>query len=121
MAKTTTSPDDSASSATGSNRVAGAGQSSQSNGNGNGGQPPETTFRVGRVSASIFINSVQQQGNNGEYTRRFRTCSVQRSYKAEDGSTKYVTSFGLGEIRNAIRVLELAAEHLENKEARVAD
>ena len=100
-----------------------ADQSGRSNGNGNGhsGQPPELTFRVVRVSASVFINTVQQQGSNGEYTRRFRTCTIQRSYKTEDGATKYVSSFGLGEIRNAIRVLELAAEHLESKEARIAD
>ena len=39
----------------------------------------------------------------------------------EEGKTKYVSSFGLGEIRNAIRVLELAAQHLEGKEARIAD
>lgn len=95
----------------------------QSSGSGtNGGQPPEVTFRVGRVSCSCFINSSQQRGRSGEdYTWRFRTVTLQRSYKAEDGSTKYVSSFGLGEIYNAIRVLQLAAEHLESKEAKVAD
>ena len=73
------------------------------------------------MSASVFINAVQQEGNNGSYTRRFRTVTIQRSYKDEQGNTKYVSSFGLGEIRNAIRVLELAAQHLEGKEATIAD
>lgn len=74
------------------------------------------------MSASVFINSVQQKGDNGnEYTRRFRTATIQRSYKDESGKTQYVSSFGLGEIRNAIRVLELAAEHLEGKETVIAD
>lgn len=102
-------------------RATSAARSSHSNGNGS--SPPECTFRVGRVSASVFINTAQLKSNNGggDYTRRFRTCTLQRSYKAEDGSTQYTSSFGLGEIRNAIRVLELAAMHLESKEAKVAD
>jgi len=80
--------------------------------------PPEVTFRVGRVTASVFINQTKSNGNgNGERTRRFRSVSVQRSYKDEKGNTQFVSSFGLGEIRNAIRVLELAAEHMEQKES----
>ena len=121
MAKSSTTTADAPSSdAASSSRVASGNQSNRTNGNGNG-SPPELTIRVGRVSASVFINSVQQQGNNGDYTRRFRTTTIQRSYKDEEGNTKYVSSFGLGEIRNAIRVLELAAEHMESKESRIAD
>ena len=82
--------------------------------------PPEVTIRVGRVSASVFINQVKINGNgNGEQrTRRFRSVTVQRSYKDDkSGETRFTSSFGLGEIRNAIRVLELAAEHMESKES----
>ena len=77
--------------------------------------PPEVTFRVGRVSASVFIN--QTKAGNGDRARRFRSVSVQRSYKDDNGKTQFVSSFGLGEIRNAIRVLELAAQHMEEKES----
>ena len=123
MAKsTTTTPDAPVRDAASDKSAASSNQPSRTNGNGNSGSPPETTFRVGRVSASVFINSVLQRGNNGnDYTRRFRTVTIQRSYKDENDKTKYVSSFGLGEIRNAIRVLELAAEHLESKEACIAD
>ena len=79
--------------------------------------PPEVTFRVGRVSASVFINQTNANGEGEQRTRRFRSVSVQRSYKDEKGNTRFVSSFGLGEIRNAIRVLELAAQHMEEKES----
>ena len=90
---------------------------SQSNGNGNqaSSSPPEVTFRVGRLTASVFINQTKSNGD-GDRPRRFRSASVQRSYKDGD-KTKFTSSFGLGEIRNAIRVLELAAEHMESKES----
>ena len=80
--------------------------------------PPEITFRVGRVSASVFINQVNANGNGDQRTRRFRSVTLQRSYRDEkSGETRFTSSFGLGEIRNAIRVLELAASHMEEKES----
>ena len=79
--------------------------------------PPEVPFRVGRVTASVFINQTNTGGEGDQRTRRFRSVSVQRSYKDEQGNTRFVSSFGLGEIRNAIRVLELAAQHMEAKES----
>jgi len=41
--------------------------------------PPEITFRVGRVSASVFINQVNGNGNGDQRTRRFRSVTLQRS------------------------------------------
>lgn len=79
--------------------------------------PPEVTSRVGRVSASVFINQTNTNGDGEQRSRRFRSGSVQRSYNEEKGNTRFVSSFGLGEIRNAIRVLEMAAQHMEEKEA----
>jgi len=80
--------------------------------------PPEITFRIGRVSASVFINQVNANGNGDQRTRRFRSVTLQRSYKDEkSGETRFTSSVGLGDIRNAIRVLELAALHMEDKEA----
>ena len=73
---------------------------------------PETTFRLGNVSASVFVNEVD--GDRGK--RKFRSVNVQRSYRDGD-ETKFVSSFGLSDLPSAIRVLELAQAHVESKEA----
>ncbi len=73
---------------------------------------PETTFRLSNVSASVFVNEVDT--DNGK--RKFRSVNVQRSYRDND-ETKFVSSFGLGDLPSAIRVLQLAQAHVESKEA----
>lgn len=73
---------------------------------------PEKTFRIGFVSASVFVNDAETE--NG--TRHFRSVNVQRSYRDGD-ETRFVTSFGLAELPQAIRVLQLAQEHVEQAEA----
>ncbi len=76
---------------------------------------PETTFRLGNVSASVFVN--EANGDGGK--RKFRSVNVQRSYR--DGEeTKFVSSFGLSDLPTAIRVLQLAQAHVESKEAETA-
>ncbi len=73
---------------------------------------PETTFRLGNVSASVFVN--EANGDGGK--RKFRSVNVQRSYRDGD-DTKFVSSFGLSDLPTAIRVLQLAQAHVEGKEA----
>ena len=73
--------------------------------------PPEKTFRIGNVSASVFVN-------NGSEDREFRSVNVQRSYMDGD-KRKYVSSFGLADLPNAIRALQLAQSFVENQEAAV--
>ncbi len=73
---------------------------------------PETTFRLGNVSASVFVNEVDGDGGK----RKFRSVNVQRSYRDGD-ETKFVSSFGLGDLPTAIRVLQLAQAYVEGKEA----
>jgi len=73
---------------------------------------PETTFRLGNVSASVFVNEVDGDGGK----RMFRSVNVQRSYRDGD-ETKFVSSFGLGDLPTAIRVLQLAQAYVEGKEA----
>ncbi len=73
---------------------------------------PETTFRLGNVSASVFVNEVDTDGGK----RKFRSVNVQRSYRDGD-ETKYTSSFGLSDLPSAIRVLQLAQTHVESKEA----
>ncbi len=73
---------------------------------------PETTFRLGNISASVFVNEVNGDGGK----RKFRSVNVQRSYRDGD-ETKFVSSFGLSDLPTAIRVLQLAQAHVEGKEA----
>ncbi len=76
---------------------------------------PETTFRLGNVSASVFVNEVDSDRGK----RKFRSVNVQRSYRDGD-ETKFVSSFGLSDLPTAIRVLQLAQAHVESKEAETA-
>ncbi len=75
-------------------------------------KPPETTFRLGNVSASVFVNEANGDGPR----RKFRSVNVQRSYRDGD-QTKFVSSFGLSDLPSAIRVMQLAQAHVESKEA----
>lgn len=75
---------------------------------------PEVTFRIGNCSASIFVNEIDSDGGK----RKVRSVNVQKSYKDGD-ERKYTSSFGLGELPSAIRVLELAQRHIEEQEAEV--
>lgn len=75
---------------------------------------PEKVFRVGYVSASVFVNT-----SSGENEREFRTVSLQRSYQDDDGKRQYTGNLSLGDLPNAIRVLTLAQAHVEAQEAEV--
>ena len=74
-------------------------------------KPPEKVFRIGFVSASVFANEVDTD-------RVVRSVNVQRRYRDGD-ETKYSSSFGLGDLPQAIRVLQLAQHHVEQHEADV--
>jgi hypothetical protein len=75
---------------------------------------PERIFRIGDVSASIFL----QEGAND---RTFRTISLQKSYLSE-GERQYTGSLSLAELPAAIEVLRLALGYVagEKEEAVVA-
>ena len=78
---------------------------------------PEATFRLGNVSASVFVQ--ETGGNNGSPKREFRTVNVQRSYRDED-ERKYANNFTLADLPAAIRTLQLAQAHVEERAAKVA-
>lgn len=74
---------------------------------------PEVSFRVGVCVASVFVNEVDGDAEN----REFRTVTVQRAYK--DGSEwKYTNSYSIGDIPQLLRALELAQQHIEDKEVK---
>ncbi len=73
---------------------------------------PEKTFRIGLVSASVFINEVNGEGGK----RQIRNVNLQRRYRDGD-NWKSSSSFGLADLPNALRALQLAMQHVESIEA----
>ena len=76
---------------------------------------PEKVFRVGFVSASIFAHEVE----NDDGKRTLRSVSVQKRY-LDGEDVKYTSSFGLAELPQAIRVMQLAQQYVERQEAEVS-
>jgi len=74
---------------------------------------PEKVFRIGYVSASVFARDVEIDGTK----RTLRSVNVQKRYLDDDGDAKYTSSFGLGELPQAIRCLQLAQQYVEAHEA----
>jgi hypothetical protein len=73
---------------------------------------PERIFRIGDVSASIFL---QNAGDD----RTFRTISLQKSYMSE-GERQYTGSLSLAELPAAIEVLRMALTYVgDDKEEAV--
>ena len=75
---------------------------------------PEKVFRIGYVSASIFVNEIETEGGK----RTVRNVNVQRRYKDGD-EWKSASTFGLGDLPCALRVLQLSLQHVETVEAEV--
>ena len=71
---------------------------------------PVKTFRVGLCSASVFRNQ-----SNG---KDFLSVSVQRRYKDGD-QWKSATNFGLAELPQVARAMNLAQGYVEEQEAEV--
>ena len=80
---------------------------------------PEKTYRMGLVSASIFVNEYEVGDGKRKTKRSRRSVVLQRSYKDGD-EWKQTNSFGLGDLPAAIRVLELAQSHVESQEVESA-
>lgn len=77
---------------------------------------PERVFRIGSVSASVFKNQIETSSG----TRDLRSVNIQRRFRDGD-EWKSSSSFGLGEIPQALKVLELALTFVANKEAVVTN
>lgn len=87
----------------------------KSDDSGSDSKRPETTFRIGFVSASVFARDVEIEGER----RTFRSISLQKSYM--DGEErKWTSSFNLAELPVAIRCLQLAQHYVEQREAQLA-
>ncbi len=73
---------------------------------------PEKVIRIGYVSASIFVNEIETESG----ARKVRNVNIQRRYRDGD-EWKSASSFSLGDLPSAIRVLQLALQHVEANEA----
>ena len=77
---------------------------------------PEATFRLGNISASVFVQ--ESGGSKDSPKREFRSVNLQRSYRDGD-ETKFVSNFTLSDLPAAIRCLQLAQKHVEERETGV--
>lgn len=76
---------------------------------------PEKVFRIGYVTASVFTREVDT--DDGKIT--LRAVNLQKRYM--DGEeVKYTSSFGLAELPQALRALQLATSYVEQQEATVS-
>ena len=73
---------------------------------------PERVFRIGAISASVFVNEVDGEGGK----RTVRNVNLQRRFKDGD-EWKSTSSFGLPDLPAAIAVLNLAFDHVATQEA----
>lgn len=78
---------------------------------------PEKVFRIGYISASVFARKIEREG---EADRIVRSVNLQKRY-VDDGEAKFSSSFGLGELPQAIEAMRLAFGHLAEQEADVAN
>ena len=69
---------------------------------------PEMKFRAGAVSATVWQNSGQQ---NGEI-KTFNTISMERSYKDKNDEWQNTTSMRINDLPKAALVLTKAYEYL---------
>jgi hypothetical protein len=102
-------------------------QSQSDNGHGNGQQRrrPERVFRVGNCWATVWCNEHQQKsGPNRHTTRIIRSVNLERRFwneklKEGKGDWDSTSSYGLGDVHNALAVLQLAADFLKDAEGDV--
>ena len=78
------------------------------------GPSPERVFRIGAISASVFVNEIDGDGGR----REIRNVNLQRRYMDGD-DWKSSSSFSLADLPQAIAVLNLAQAHVQELEADV--
>lgn len=71
---------------------------------------PEKSFRIGSVSASVFLNHTEEK------RKPLRAVNLQRRYRDGD-EWKSSSSFGLAELPQAMAVLKLAMDYVASVEA----
>ena len=77
-------------------------------------QPPETSFRIGSCVAKIWLN------RSARDERSFRNVSFERTYRDEQGNWQSANTFTLSDLPGAIKVLQMALDHVAKEEAVVS-
>ncbi len=75
---------------------------------GNTMNTPKKTFRAGAISATIWNNTADKNGETVEYS----TVTFERSYKDDSGDWKTTNSLRVNDLPKASLVLQKAYEHL---------
>ena len=73
-------------------------------------------FRAGGVPAAIWENEAKING----WTVTMLKATIERRYKDKNGEWKSSSSFGLGELPQAITALDMAMRYVSDKEATVS-
>ena len=93
--------------------------------NGSSRRRPEKVFRVANCWGTVWCNEHKQKsGPNEQTTRIIRSVNLERRFwneKLKDGKGDWdsTSSYGLGDVHNAIAVAQLAADYLKQVEADV--
>jgi hypothetical protein len=77
---------------------------------------PEKVFRYGFVAANVYVNELEENGEK----RQVRTVELQKTYREGD-QWKWTNVLTLLDLPAAIRLLQLAQEHVESIEVEVFD
>ena len=78
----------------------------------NTGNAPEKKFRAGALSATVWLNKSQKNGEESEY----RTISIERNYLDKAGIWQSTNSLRVNDLPKANVVLQKAYEYLVLKE-----
>lgn len=75
------------------------------------GNKPEKKFRIGTVTATVWLNKAKTAEE-----RDFYTVNLARSYKDKKGEWQETNSLNARDVLNAVLVLQKAYEHIALKE-----
>ncbi|MGD9648116.1 MAG: hypothetical protein AB7U73_20555, partial [Pirellulales bacterium] len=78
------------------------------------GNRPVRTYRLGLISAAVFANTREAQGE--QEGRVVHTVQLQRRYRDGEGNWKTSASFDLSTLPAAIEALRLALAYLVERE-----
>ena len=78
---------------------------------------PETVFKAGAVRASIFVNTIERDGQ----TIPIRKVVIEVRYRDKTGQWQGTNSLSLNEVPKAITALQQAYEYLLSQGSQAAD
>jgi hypothetical protein len=82
------------------------------------GNKPEQTFRIGLISASVFVNEVEAGEGARRESREVRSVVFQRRYRDRDsGEWRSSDSFGVADLAILKEVIAMALAYVAAKEA----